>query len=103
MDFPVYVPDVVGSLLLFLAVGFVAGYLYGRSVVTFALWASLLYAYSNVPVFARLPIDETHLASYYMATALLGVAIGHTSGAGMRPSRDSWPPLSRSTHRQRPW
>jgi len=76
MDLPVYVPDVVGSLLLFLAVGFVAGHLYGRSVAAFALTASLLYAYSNVPVFARMPIDATHLASYYVATALLGAAVG---------------------------
>jgi len=76
MDFPMYVPDVVGSLLLFLAVGFVAGYLYGRSVAAFALVASLLYAYSNFPVFARTPIDATHLASYYVATALLGAAFG---------------------------
>jgi len=76
MDFPMYVPDVVGTLLLFLAAGFIVGYLFGRSVAAFALMSALLYAYANVPVFARAPIDATHLASYYTATALLGAAIG---------------------------
>jgi len=76
MDFPMYVPDVVGTLLLFLAAGFIVGYLFGRSVAAFALMSSLLYAYANVPVFMRTAVDVTHLASYYTATALLGAAIG---------------------------
>jgi len=77
MDFLCIVPDPFATVLMLLALGGGVGWAVKTGRITeLSVIAAVLYGYSNFPVFARAPIGVEHAVAYYVATLLLGVAVG---------------------------
>jgi len=77
MDYFCLIPDPLATLMLLLALGGGVGWaVKTRRITELSIVAAVLYGYSNYPSFARLPVGVEHVVAYYMATLLLGVAVG---------------------------
>lgn len=77
MDYFCLIPDPFATVLMLLALGGGVGWAVKTKRITeLSVISATLYGYSNFPVFARAPIGVEHIVAYYVATLLLGVAVG---------------------------